>query len=158
MNRSLPALTAAAFALLPMLLTSAAAQSRVEVGMLNCNVSSGTGFVFGSTKRLGCTFQSSGKEEHYIGEISKYGIDIGQTQKGIMSWAVLAPTTKIGKGALTGNYGGVSGEATIGLGVSANALVGGSANSIVLQPVSVGAQQGLNLAAGVASLTLRPGR
>ena len=154
MIRALSLTTAAALTLALVYPAATEAQSKVEVGMLNCNVSSGSGFVFGSTKELGCTFQRAGRDERYVGQISKYGLDIGQTQKGIMSWAVLAPTTKVKKGALSGNYGGVAGEATVGVGVSANALVGGSSNTIVLQPVSVGAQQGLNLAVGVASLTL----
>jgi hypothetical protein len=48
----------------------------------------------------------------------------------------------------------VSAEATVGLGVGANALIGGSDRSIVLQPLSVQAQQGLNIAAGVSQLQL----
>ena len=43
----------------------------------------------------------------------------------------------------------------MGLGVGANALVGGSSKNIILQPLSVQAQQGLNIAAGVAALQLR---
>jgi hypothetical protein len=68
---------------------------------------------------------------------------------------VLAPSLDIPSGALAGNYGGVSAEATVGLGVGANALLGGSENSIALQPVSVQAQQGLNVAVGVSALSLR---
>ena len=43
----------------------------------------------------------------------------------------------------------------MGFGVGANALLGGSNKSIVLQPLSVQTQEGLNIAAGVASLQLR---
>ena len=50
--------------------------------------------------------------------------------------------------------GGVSGEATVGVGVGANALIGGSSRSIVLQPISVSGQEGLNIAVGVAELRL----
>lgn len=132
--------------------------ARVEAGVLNCSVAGGTGFVFGSTKSLNCVLQKAGRDERYSGTISKYGIDVGSTTQSTLSWAVLAPTTQIKAGALAGTYGGVSGEATVGVGVGANALVGGSANSIVLQPVSVQVQQGLNVAAGVASLTLRSSR
>ena len=46
-------------------------------------------------------------------------------------------------------------EATVGLGLGANALVGGFRKSINLQPISVQAQTGLNVAAGVQSLHLR---
>ena len=68
---------------------------------------------------------------------------------------MLAPSVTIPANALAGTYGGVSAEATVGLGVGANALIGGSENSIALQPVSVQAQQGVNVAVGVAALTLR---
>ena len=43
----------------------------------------------------------------------------------------------------------------MGLGVGANALVGGSEHSIALQPVSVQAQQGINVAVGISALSLR---
>ena len=49
-------------------------------------------------------------------------------------------------------------RATVGVGVGANALVGGSNNTIALQPVSVQGQTGLSVAAGVAGLDLRPAR
>jgi hypothetical protein len=39
-----------------------------------------------------------------------------------------------------------------------NVLVGGSANSIALQPLSLQGQIGLSVAAGLESLELRPGR
>lgn len=130
-------------------------QARVEAGVLSCQVAGGTGFVFGSTKDLSCTFKRQGADEVYTGTISKYGIDIGQTNTSTITWAVLAPTSNIAAGSLAGTYGGISGEATVGVGVGANALVGGSARSLVLQPLSVQTQQGLNIAAGIAGLTLK---
>lgn len=131
------------------------AQSRVEVGVLSCDVSAGTGFVFGSSKSLDCTFErAQGGDERYRGSIDKFGIDIGSTTRGRMVWAVLAPTADLADGALNGNYGGISGEATVGVGVGANALLGGSSRSIVLQPISVSGQEGLNFAVGVAEMRL----
>ena len=133
----------------------AQAQARVEVGVLTCTVRGGTGFIVGSTKDLSCRFNRPGRDEFYHGTISKFGIDIGSTKQSSIAWAVLAPTARLPPGSLSGNYGGVSAEATIGVGVGANALIGGSSKSIILQPLSVQAQQGLNLAAGVAALQLR---
>ena len=136
----------------------ASAQSAVEVGVLNCTVSGGAGFVIGSSKRLECVFQSGSRREPYFGRINKFGRDVGATSTGVIAWAVFAPTANgMAPGALAGSYGGVSGEATVGVGLGANALVGGSKRSIALQPLSVGAQQGLNLAVGIAALTLEPG-
>ncbi len=135
--------------------SSPQAQSRVEVGVLTCTASGSTGFIVGSTRDLRCTFNRQGKDERYSGKIDKFGLDIGITQQAQIAWAVLAPTSSLPARSLVGSYGGVSAEATVGVGVGANALIGGSDKSIVLQPLSVQAQQGLNIAAGVASLQLR---
>lgn len=132
-----------------------AQNARIEVGVLTCDVSAGTGFIFTSNKSLSCTFdRADGPDEHYRGSIAKFGIDIGATTRGVMVWGVLAPTDAIPNGALNGNYAGVSGEATLGVGVGANALIGGSSRSIVLQPISVSGQEGLNIAIGVAEMRL----
>jgi hypothetical protein len=154
MIRSASLLTAAA-CLAVLAVTEARAQARVEVGVLTCTVRGGTGFIVGSTKDLSCRFNRPGRDEFYHGTISKFGIDIGSTKQSAIAWAVLAPTAKLPPGSLSGNYGGVSAEATIGVGVGANALIGGSSKNIILQPLSVQAQQGLNLAAGIAALQLR---
>jgi hypothetical protein len=74
-----------------------------------------------------------------------------------MIWAVYAPTTRR-FGALAGQYGGASAEATVGAGVGANVLVGGSKRTVTLQPLSVQGQTGVNLAVGVAGLELHPAR
>ncbi len=137
---------------------AASAQPAVEVGVLKCTVSGGAGFVIGSSKRLDCVFQSGDRREPYLGRIDKFGIDVGATSTGVIAWAVFAPAAHgVGPDALAGDYGGVTGEATIGVGLGANVLVGGSKRSIALQPLSVGAQQGLNLAVGIAALALVPG-
>jgi hypothetical protein len=127
----------------------------VKVGVLTCNVSSGWGLIFGSSKDLNCTFESgSGREEHYAGTINKYGVDIGYHNGGVMVWGVLAPTADLAPGSLSGNYGGVTAGGSVGVGANANALVGGNNSSVSLQPVSVEGLSGVNVAAGVASITL----
>lgn len=138
--------------------SGAQAQTRVEVGVLTCTARGSTGFIIGSTRHLDCRFNKPGRDEFYRGTISKFGIDVGTTQQTTISWAVLAPTANLAPRSLSGNYGGVSAEATVGVGVGANALVGGSNKSIVLQPLSVQTQQGLNLAAGISALELRAER
>ena len=131
------------------------AQARVEVGVLTCTAHGGTSFLVTSTKDLRCRFHRSGRDEFYRGTISKFGVDVGATQVTSIGWAVLAPTSKLPRRSLSGTYGGVGAEATLGVGVGANALVGGSSGGIILQPLSVQAQQGLNIAAGVESLQLQ---
>src|ERR1700722_15674372 len=116
--------------------SAAQAQPGVKAGVLSCEVSGGWGFVFGSSKDMNCTFSpNQGEPEHYVGSINKNGVDIGYTRGGIMVWAVLAPGD-VGRGALAGNYGGVTAGAAVGIGANAHALVGG-ANNVTLQPLSV---------------------
>ena len=154
MQRTLMALAGTALAALATA-TTAQAQTRVEVGVLTCTARGSTGFIIGSSRELRCRFVRQGRDEYYRGTIDKFGLDIGTTKAAVISWAVLAPTSNLPPRSLSGTYGGVSAEATVGVGVGANALVGGSQRSIILQPLSVQAQQGLNIAAGVASLQLR---
>jgi len=75
-----------------------------------------------------------------------------------MVWAVFAPAKSVRRGALAGEYGGVSASIAAGYGVGANALLGGFKKSIALQPLSVEGIKGLTLAAGIAGLTLRSAR
>jgi hypothetical protein len=152
-RRLLPAL-----AVLATLAVPAYADSGVNVGSLSCRVSGGVGFIFGSSKDMSCVFtRPDGTAEHYSGEVNKYGIDIGFTEESHMIWGVFAPG-KVEKGALAGNYGGATAEVAAGLGLGANVLVGGSNDQIALQPVSVEGTVGLNVAAGVAQITLKPGK
>jgi hypothetical protein len=135
------------------------AQNRTRVGVLDCDVSAGVGLIVGSRKQMNCTFTPSnqGRKEVYTGSIGRFGLDVGATAGGRMVWAVYA-TTAGGPAALAGTYAGASGEATVGAGLGANVLVGGSNRTIALQPLSVQGQAGLNLAIGVAALTLNPVR
>jgi hypothetical protein len=138
--------------------TSPQAATRVETGLLTCTAAGSTGYIVSSTRHLRCRFRHRGHDEYYIGTIRKFGLDLGSTRSTRLAWAVLAPTRALPPRSLVGSFGGVSAEATVGVGVGANALVGGSSKSIVLQPVSVQAQRGLNIAAGIAALELRPVR
>ena len=132
-----------------------AAPHGVRVGELTCNVASGWGFIFGSSKDLHCTYRGNGHFEHYTGSISKFGVDIGYTEGGVLVWGVFAPTSDIRQGALQGDYAGASAQATVGLGVGANALIGGLDKSFALQPLSVEGSKGLNVAAGIGAISLK---
>jgi hypothetical protein len=123
--------------------------------LLKCYVSGGAGFIIGSTKDLDCKYEGlDGSRDSYRGEISKFGIDIGATGKGVMYWSVLAPTGKLGKRALAGDYGGVTAGAAVGIGAGANAMLGGSNKTVTLQPLSGQVEEGLNLAVGIAEMKL----
>jgi hypothetical protein len=151
-------LCAASLAVLSTCVQTAVAQQGVKIGALRCEVSGGLGLIITSSKDMQCVFTSaSGQSEPYSGTIRKFGLDIGVTDKGVLAWDVFAPSEGPKPGALAGDYAGVGASATVGAGVGANALVGGSGSSFTLQPLSVQAQTGLALAAGVAGLTLRAG-
>ena len=133
------------------------AQSGVRVGILTCNVASGWGLVFGSSKEVNCTFSRDGRDlAHYQGHIDKFGVDLGYTAGGVMVWGVIAPTANMVPGSLAGSYAGGTASATVGVGVGANALVGGSGNTVALQPLSLEGNQGLNVAAGIGAINLSP--
>ena len=132
---------------------------RVQVGILECRGGASIGFIVGSVTNLGCVLRIEGMpEDRYIATIRKVGVDLGITQESALAWGVFAPSARLGPGDLSGNYAGAQGSAAVGVGVGGNVLVGGSENSIALQPLSVQGQVGLSVAAGLASLELRPGR
>jgi hypothetical protein len=133
-----------------------AAPAGVKVGELTCNVSSGFGFIFGSSKDLHCTYRPSAhSREHYTGTVNKFGVDIGYTEGGVLIWGVFAPASDVRPGALEGTYAGATASATIGVGLGANVLIGGLDKSIALQPLSIQGNKGLNVAAGIGSITLK---
>jgi hypothetical protein len=139
-------------------LASAASAENVKVGALRCEVSAGLGLVIMSSKEIECRFSPArGRSEHYHGMIRKFGLDIGATNRGVLVWDVFSAVEGRRHGALKGDYDGVDGSATVGVGAGANLLVGGSDRAFTLQPLSVQGQTGLALAAGVESLTLRGG-
>jgi hypothetical protein len=132
---------------------------RIQVGILECRGGASVGFIVGSVTNLGCVLRNQGMpEDRYIATIRKVGLDLGITQESALAWGVYAPVARLGPGDLSGNYAGAQGSASVGIGVGGNVLVGGSANSIALQPLSVQGQIGLSVAAGLESLELRPGR
>jgi hypothetical protein len=135
------------------------ALQRVQVGVLECRGGASIGFIVGSVTNLGCVLRVDGvPDDRYIATIRKIGVDLGITEETALAWGVYAPVACLGIGDLSGNYAGAQGSAAVGVGAGGNVLVGGSNNSIALQPLSVQGQVGLSVAAGLESLELRPGR
>ena len=136
-----------------------APMTRVQVGILECRGGASIGFIVGSVTNLGCVLRVDGMpEDRYIATIRKVGLDLGITAESALAWGVYAPVVRLGPGALSGDYAGAQGSATLGVGVGGKVLVGGSGNTIALQPLSVQGQIGISVAAGLESLELRPGR
>jgi hypothetical protein len=140
--------------------TGAEAQSRAVAGTLTCNVAGGVGLILGSKKSMTCRFVSSNRRlnEVYRGHVTRFGLDIGVTGRAVIVWNVLTSTTGYIPGSLSGTYSGATADASFGIGGGAKVLVGGNSNSIALQPLSVQAQTGVNLAVGIGSMTLNPVR
>jgi hypothetical protein len=146
-----------AIAALTASIASANALPPVRAGILQCQGGQNVGFVVGSVTSLECVFQSEGRRpEPYIATLRRFGVDLGITDQTRLTWAVNAPTGRVGRGHLAGNYGGVGANASVGVGGGGNFLVGGPQNSYALQPISVQGQTGLNVAAGVADIELAP--
>lgn len=144
-------------AILALTLSAATAQSpsRVQTGNLECLSNPTVGAIVGSVRTMTCVFKPvRGLDEHYSGTRTRIGIDIGVQAGAAILWAVFAPTSSLQPGELAGTYAGVSADVAAGLGIGANALVGGSNNTIALQPLSVEGQVGVNVALGVSALTL----
>jgi len=137
------------------MLPAAAHSSQAVTGKLDCDVSAGIGAVIGSKKDIACTFtpSGSGPTERYVGEIADFGLDVGNITRGKLIWLVYNATADVG--GLQGTYRGVAADASLGLGLGAQVLAGGSRGSIALQPASVQGDVGVNIAVGVESLSLR---
>ncbi len=147
---------AVAAALLTTALAAPASAADIKLGVLTCDIDGGVGYVITSNKGIDCTFKRSrgGGREHYTGMISKLGVDVGKTHNGTLAWAVLAVSRNYDDGQLAGKYFGVNAEASVVTGGGANLLVGGFRDSFSLQPLSVQAQTGLNLAVAATSIEL----
>jgi hypothetical protein len=141
-------LTLAAAALVGSI-ASAHALPPVRAGVLECRGGQNVGFVVGSVASLDCVYRSEGgRPEAYVATVHRFGLDLGITEQSRFTWAVNAPTSRFGRGELAGTYGGVSANASVG--------VGGPSNAYALQPISVQGQTGFNVAAGAADLELEP--
>jgi hypothetical protein len=113
--------------------------------------------VVASATTLECVFRAEGRRpEPYLAHVTRFGVDLGVTAETSLAWAVHAPTQRVGRGDLAGNYGGVGGNVSFVVGGGGNLLIGGSANSFALQPLSLQGQTGVNVTGGIVGLNLQP--
>lgn len=145
-----------AASLLFALVSAAPAQAQVEAGVLTCRGTGGHSYIVGSFRQLACVFHPSrgGPIFRYQATIQRAGVDLGFTNAERLGWAVFAPTRQIRPNDLEGHYGGVSAGASFVVGGTANALTGGVNHAFALQPLSLQAQRGLNVSAGIADMDL----
>ena len=146
---------AAALAAVVASFSPASAQQSVQVGTLECHGGKNIGFVVTSATQLHCVFVGGGRRpEPYVANVTRFGADLGFTETTKLAWAVFAPTYRVGRGDLSGSYGGVGSNASVGVGGGGNVLVGGSSNTYALQPLSLQGQIGLNVAGGFVGVEL----
>ena len=112
-------------------------------------IESGVGLIVGSRQRMRCRFVSASDHriERYSGTVTRLGLDLGITVGRVMRWSMLTRTRRVGRGVLAGHYVGASADASVGVGIGAKVLIGGSRRTTILQPLSVSGRVGVNLAA-----------
>lgn len=151
------AMLAGVLLLLPSEVSAGNEPAKIVAGTLTCKGEGSIGLIIGSKQTLSCTYGPAGKTpaQSYTATITKIGLDVGIKGASTMVWTVLSSTEDLPGEALEGKYAGVSADASIRIGGGANVLIGGSKDSVVLQPLSVQGQTGLNLAVGVSGLSLK---
>jgi hypothetical protein len=129
-----------------------------KVGVLHCTLGAHLGLIIGGFERMACRFtpEGPGPAEAYSGTMATLGVDLGFTAGGALTWGVYAPTNYMMPGSLAGSYVGASGNVGFAVGVGENFLIGGSANTVALQPWSVEGTAGVNVSVGLANMELRP--
>lgn len=132
------------------------AHAYVEAGQLSCHSPGNAGFIVFSARTFDCIFTPSvGPAQHYQASVQRFGAQAGFSNETVLGWTVFALTSRVGPAALSGGYVGASAGAVVGVGGSANGLVGGLNNSFALQPLSLQGETGLNVVATVTGLELR---
>src|SRR5437868_6730121 len=91
------AIVASIIGVAAMLSTAGLAQAQqVKAGVLNCDISAGLGLIIGSQRSVSCVFTPDvpGPQQGYVGTITKFGLDLGDTVAGRMVWGVFTETTR----------------------------------------------------------------
>ncbi len=129
-----------------------------KVGVLNCRLAPSIGLIVVGFQKMDCRFTSEGAglSEAYAGTMTTVGVDLGFTAGGALTWGVYAPTKNMMPGSLSGSYSGASGNVGVVVGVGGNFLLGGSGNTVALQPWSVEGTTGVNASLGLSNMQLRP--
>ena len=137
-------------------LSGSAYAGSVQSGTLVCELRGKTNLILYSKRKFDCRFDPAGSRavESYGGEITNIGADLEVTKTEQIVWLVFAPSADIPAGALAGTYVGGGASAAFGVGLGARAMIGGSENSIALQPLSMSGSTGFGASAGITGLEL----
>jgi len=139
--------------------TAGESTAGTEIGILTCKTvpDSTVNLVIHSTASVRCNYVSTDGSgvEHYVGETGVgFGIDLSYKRESTIAYSVFALDTKQGSHKMAGKYVGVGATATLGAGLGAHALIGGSDNSISLRPALEGST-GIGVSGGFTYLYLQ---
>lgn len=156
MNRRLIALAAGVAAIFSFAASSANAQHLERIGTLECRVAPNVSYVVGSYRTAGCIFYPLNRRQmhRYKADIGRIGVDLNVSAGGALIWAVHAHNRRLYPGDLRGVYTGASGNIALGVGVGGNVLLGGSNNTVALQPLSGEGNVGVGVSLGAGRLVL----
>ena len=128
-----------------------------QVGVLTCSMTGIDNVVVYTKEEFDCEYKPNhGDAQHYKGVIKEIGVNLSITKDNTMVWGVIAPVRELDSpDALKGTYVGGTGQVEIGGGVAANILIGGSGNTISLQPFSVNGMTGIGAALDISAFELK---
>jgi hypothetical protein len=115
--------------------------------------SAGVGLIFTEKQTMKFTPLGGGPVDHYTGSIDEVGLSIGATEGGVLVWKPSPPSRAACRRNSCRQVYRADADASVGIG-SANILIGGNNSAFMLQPTSYEGQVGLNVAAGVTTVTL----
>src|SRR5712691_3977750 len=76
---------------------SAAAQSGVAAGVLECRSGPSASFIVGSVRNFECVFTPNvGRRQFYWGRVTRVGVDLGFSNETALVWTVFAPAQIVG--------------------------------------------------------------
>jgi hypothetical protein len=143
---------------------AAFAEDTIQIGVLTCKsiVGSRVNLIFRSTTDVYCEFKhSDGQVEHYLGETGiAFGADLTfAKEEEIFAFAVLsASDVDVGSHTLAGRYVGGKASASLGVGIGAAMLVGGSRDNFALNPLALEGNKGFGASAGIGFLNIEKSR
>ena len=134
----------------------AKAEGGAVLGVLTCT-KTGTGvtYVLHSRNPVECTYDGVGGSQKYTGiDGILLGIDLEIEQKAAFVYLVIGGTWK-DKSSLEGAFVGAKVSATFGVGLAAQAGLGGIGNDVSLVPLGAGVQAGIGVTAGISYLSIQ---
>jgi hypothetical protein len=127
-----------------------------DMGVLTCKLTDVQNDIVYTEEEFSCEFKpKTGDTQPYTGQIKAIGVNLSVTKDMTMVWAVFAPSDIAGTADyLKGRYVGGTASVALAAGGAANVLVGGTEETITLQPLSVSGIKGTGVNVGIESFEL----